>query len=124
MTTKAKLLAVSLDCAEPKKLAEFYHQVFGMDIQHAEDEYAAVGNGTLSIYFGRNLGRKPSAWPGDDKQFHFDVLVPDVEKAVEEYVALGATRPGFQPGVTDEGVRWVVLQDPEGHLFCVCPDPS
>ncbi|WP_157251347.1 VOC family protein [Nonomuraea typhae] len=121
MTTKASLLAITLDCAEPKKLAAFYHQVLGFEIQYSEDEYAAVGDGTVSIYFGRVPDRKPVSWPSPDKQFHFDFRVPDVEKAVGEYVALGATRPAFQPGVTDEGTRWVVLQDPEGHLFCVCP---
>jgi predicted enzyme related to lactoylglutathione lyase len=124
MTTKASLLAFTIDCAEPKKLAEFYHQVTGMDIQYAEDEYAAVGDGATSIYFGRVPGRKPAPWPSDDKQFHLDFRVPDVEKAVEEYVALGATKPEFQPGVTEDGVRWIVLQDPEGHLMCVCPEKS
>nr|WP_055509704.1 VOC family protein [Nonomuraea pusilla] len=124
MTTKAKLLAVTLDCAEPKKLAEFYHEITGWDVQVAEDEYAAVGDGVRTIYFGRVADREPAPWPGPGKQFHFDFLVPDVERAAEEYEALGATRPGFQPGVTDEGVRWIVLRDPEGHLFCVCPDRS
>ncbi|WP_188191751.1 VOC family protein [Nonomuraea sp. SYSU D8015] len=124
MTTKAKLLAVTLDCAEPKKLAEFYHEVTGWEIQYSEDEYAAVGDGTTNIYFGRVPDRTPVTWPSPDKQFHFDFRVPDVEKAAEEYVALGATKPEFQPGVTEDGVRWIVLQDPEGHLFCVCPEPS
>ncbi|MFI6739610.1 VOC family protein [Nonomuraea sp. NPDC050451] len=124
MTTKAKLLAVTLDCAKPKKLAEFYHEITGWEIQYAEDEYAAVGNGTTSIYFGRIPDRKPVTWPSSDKQFHLDFRVPDVEKAVEEYVALGATKPEFQPGITEDGVGWIVLQDPAGHLFCVCPDRS
>jgi hypothetical protein len=30
-------------------------------------------------------------------------------------VTLGATKPDFQPG----GGDWIVLQDPEGHLFCL-----
>ncbi|MEV4018973.1 VOC family protein [Nonomuraea angiospora] len=124
MTTKAKLLAVTLDCAEPKKLAEFYHEITGWEIQYAEDEYAAVGNGSTSIYFGRIPDRKPVTWPSPDKQFHLDFRVPDVEKAAEEYVALGATKPEFQPGITEDGVGWIVLQDPAGHLFCVCPDRS
>jgi hypothetical protein len=32
-------------------------------------------------------------------------------------VKLGAVKPDFQP---DEA-SYVVLADPEGHLFCVCP---
>lgn len=123
-TTKAKLLAFTIDCAEPRKLAEFYHQVTGFDIQYSEDEYAAVSDGTTSIYFGRVAERKPVVWPSPDKQFHFDFRVPDVARAVEEYLAIGATKPEFQPGVTEEGVGWIVLQDPEGHLLCVCPEAS
>ncbi|SDK19490.1 VOC family protein [Nonomuraea jiangxiensis] len=124
MTTKARLLAVSIDCPEPKKLAEFYHAILGWDITYAEDEYAAVSDGTSSIYFGRVADRKPVVWPSPDKQFHLDFRVADVERAVAEYVALGATRPEFQPGVTEEGTGWIVLQDPAGHLFCVCPEAS
>lgn len=123
-TTKAKLIAFSIDCAEPRKLAEFYHRVTGVELQYAEDEYAAIGDGTTSIYFGRVPDRRPVDWPSPGKQFHLDFRVPDVEKAVEEYLALGATRPDFQPGITEEGVGWVVLRDPEGHLFCVCPEKS
>ncbi|GII76749.1 glyoxalase [Sphaerisporangium rufum] len=119
MTTKAKLLAVSIDCAEPQKLARFYAEITGFEVTFAEGDYAAIGDGTTNIYFGRVPERRPAEWPGPDKQFHLDFRVPDVEKAVEEYVALGATRPDHQPG---DG--WVVLADPEGHLFCVCPEPA
>ncbi|WP_049572882.1 VOC family protein [Nonomuraea sp. SBT364] len=122
MTTKANLIAVTIDCDEPRKMAEFYHQVTGLPITYAEDEYAAVSDGSTSLYFGRVPDRKPVEWPGPDKQFHLDFRVPDVGKAVEEYLAIGATKPDFQPGVTDEGVGWIVLRDPDGHLFCVCPE--
>ncbi|TDD48249.1 VOC family protein [Nonomuraea terrae] len=124
MTTKARLLAFTIDCADPKGLAAFYHDVTGMEITYAEDEYAAITDGTTSIYFGRVPDRAPVEWPSPDKQFHLDFRVPDVERAVADYLALGATRPEFQPGVTEEGTRWVVLRDPEGHVFCVCPETS
>ncbi len=120
MTTIAKLIAVTVDCAEPKTLADFYAKILGFEVQHAEDDYAAVGDGTTSIYFQRIPERSPAAWPGPGKQFHFDVRVPDVDKAVEEYLALGATKPDFQPG----GENWTVIADPEGHLIDVCPERS
>jgi hypothetical protein len=43
--------------------------------------------------------------------------VADLPKAVKKVVALGATRPDFQPGGDD----WVVLIDPAGHPFCLIP---
>jgi catechol 2,3-dioxygenase-like lactoylglutathione lyase family enzyme len=119
MTTIAKLLAVTIDCAEPKSLAEFYSKITGYPVQYAEDEYAGIGDGHSSIYFQRVPDRKAPAWPGADKQFHLDFRVPDVAKAVEEYIGLGASKPEFQPGE-----YWTVLADPEGHLFCVCPERS
>jgi catechol 2,3-dioxygenase-like lactoylglutathione lyase family enzyme len=119
MTTKATLIAVTIDCAEPKRLAEFWATILGYEVQYAEEEYAGIGDGANTLYFGRVPERKPAVWPGPDKQFHLDLRVPDVAKAVEEYLELGATKPEFQPG---DG--WVVLADPEGHLFCVCPQRS
>ena len=114
-TTKAKLLAVSLDCAEPKKLAEFYHQVTGFDIQYSVEEYAAVSDGTTSIYFGRVAERKPVVWPSPDKQFHLDFDVDDLDEGEAKVVALGATRAETQPG---ESFR--VFLDPAGYPFCLC----
>ncbi|WP_327090001.1 VOC family protein [Nonomuraea sp. NBC_01738] len=124
MTTKAKVIATTIDCDDPRALAAFYAEVLGMPVQVAEDEYAAVGDGTWNLYFARLPERKPVAWPSDDKQFHIDLRVPDVEQAVQDYLALGATKPEFQPGVTDGNVGWIVMQDPAGHVFCVCPEQS
>ncbi|MEU9885093.1 VOC family protein [Sphaerisporangium sp. NPDC051011] len=119
MTTKAAFIAVTLDCAEPKVLADFYSKITGYESQYADDDYAFIGDGTHTIGFQRVEGRVPASWPGPAKQFHLDFRVPDVDKAVQEYVGLGATKPEFQPG---QG--WIVLADPEGHLFCVCPEQS
>lgn len=119
MTTTAKLIAVTIDCAEPRKLAEFYSKITGFEVRYAEDEYAGISDGTHTIYFQRVPDRRPASWPGPDKQFHLDFRVPDVETAVKEYLALGATKPDFQPSSD-----WTVLADPEGHLFCVCPERS
>ena len=119
MTTTATLIAVTIDCTEPKRLPEFYAIILGYEVLYAEEEYAGISDGKNTFYFGQVPERKPAAWPGPDKQFHIDLRVPDVERAVREYMELGATKPDFQPG---DG--WVVLRDPEGHLFCVCPERS
>jgi hypothetical protein len=46
---------------------------------------------------------------------HFDFQVGDLDSAVEDAVALGATLADAQP---QENVR--VLLDPAGHPFCLC----
>ena len=48
---------------------------------------------------------------------HFDFQVGDLDSAVDEALALGATVAGHQP---QENVR--VLFDPAGHPFCLCLD--
>jgi hypothetical protein len=48
---------------------------------------------------------------------HFDFQVGDLESAVDDAVALGATLASEQP---QENVR--VLFDPAGHPFCLCRD--
>jgi len=48
---------------------------------------------------------------------HFDFQVGDLDSAVAEAVALGATVAGHQP---QDNVR--VLFDPAGHPFCLCRD--
>jgi hypothetical protein len=46
---------------------------------------------------------------------HFDFQVDDLDSAVGEAVALGATVAPHQP---QQNVR--VLLDPSGHPFCLC----
>ena len=48
---------------------------------------------------------------------HFDFQVGDLDEAVAEAVAIGATLATHQP---QENVR--VLFDPAGHPFCLCHD--
>jgi len=48
---------------------------------------------------------------------HFDFQVGDLDSAVPEADALGATVAAHQP---QENVR--VLLDPAGHPFCLCRD--
>lgn len=115
----ASLIMVNLDCADPRALAGFYHQVLGWEITHSEDEYAMISDGTAGIGFGRIEGYQPPAWPDETaaKRYHLDLRVDDLDKAAELCLQAGARQPGFQPG----GERWRVLLDPAGHPFCLCP---
>jgi catechol 2,3-dioxygenase-like lactoylglutathione lyase family enzyme len=116
MPPLAQLSTVVVDCAEPVPLARFYAAVTGWRILHSAADFAQLGgHGPVALGFQRVEGHQPPAWPDPAKQVHLDFRVPDVERAVEELLALGAARPEFQPG----GKEWVVLTDPEGHPFCL-----
>lgn len=121
MTGFATLAMVSLDCAEPPTLAEFYAEVLGWKVSHSEDAYAMITDGSTTIGFGKMDGYEPPVWAEEPaehpKRYHLDLYVEDVADAEQRCVKLGATKPEFQPG--DD--RWQVMLDPGGHPFCLCP---
>jgi hypothetical protein len=75
--------------------------------------------GHIYVVFQQASDYQPPVWPlraGDQRtMMHFDFQVDDLDSAVAEAVALGATVADVQP---QENVR--VLFDPHGHPFCLC----
>jgi predicted enzyme related to lactoylglutathione lyase len=118
MSGFAKLAMINLDAEDPAALAAFYAGVLGWDVLHSQDEYAMIGDGSTSIGFGRVPGYSAPGWPQESapKRYHLDFYVDDLDKAEEQALALGATRPAEQP----EPGRWRVLLDPGGHPFDFC----
>jgi len=114
----ASLAMVTIDCADPKREAEFWAAVLGWEVTYSEGDYGMIGDETKKqrLGFGRVEGWKAPGWPNTSgtKQFHLDLAVEDLETAEKEVLALGATKPAEQPS-TD----WVVLCDPDGHPFCL-----
>lgn len=107
--------SVVIDCADPVALAAFYAKVIGGQVTGSDPDFASVGGGAVSLAFQRVEGYQPPRWPDDTTHAHLDLAVDDLDGAVKELEALGATRPDFQPG----GGDWLVFADPEGHPFCV-----
>lgn len=114
-----KLSTVVLDCPDPDRLAAFYQAVTGWKETYRDDDTVQLGDGSgVQLGFQRVADQRPPSWPGADKQVHLDFTVSDLGAAAETVLALGATRPDFQPG--DD--QWLVLADPAGHLFCLVPE--
>jgi predicted enzyme related to lactoylglutathione lyase len=109
------------DCADPAVLAEFYRVATGWKITYQDDDMVQLGDGgPIQLGFQRVADYEPADWPGPAKQAHLDLQVSDLAATTDELVALGATRPAFQPGDGD----WTVLADPAGHVFCLVPITS
>lgn len=51
---------------------------------------------------------------------HLDVHVPDRASHVSQLVAAGATE---RETLSEFGVEWTVMEDPEGNEFCVAAQP-
>ncbi len=113
----------AIEAPDPAALANFYSDLLGWPIGHQEPGTAilAAPEGSIYIVFQQATDYKPPVWPPADGEqrpmVHFDFQVGDLDSAVADALALGATMAGHQP---QGNVR--VLFDPAGHPFCLCRD--
>jgi predicted enzyme related to lactoylglutathione lyase len=108
-----QLANITFDAADPPKLAAFWAEATGRQIEQAEPYFALLSSATDPV---RMLFIKVPEGRTAKNRMHVDFSAPDREAEVARLVGLGATR-----GDTHEeyGVSWTVLQDPEGNEFCV-----
>lgn len=113
----------AIEAPDPVALATFYSDLLEWPIGHREPGTVilAAPEGSIYIVFQESTGYQVPVWPPVDEaqrpMMHFDFQVGDLDSAVAEAVALGATLAEHQP---QENVR--VLFDPAGHPFCLCRD--
>lgn len=113
----------AIEVPDPDALARFYAQLLDWPIAHKEPGTVVVAapQGAIYLVFQQTTGYQPPVWPpvdGDQRpMMHLDFQVGDLEDAVSEAVAMGASLASVQP---QENVR--VLFDPAGHPFCLCRD--
>jgi hypothetical protein len=117
----ASVAMITLDCAEPAPLAEFWASLLGGEIIYTTDEVVVVRTERGAIAAGRVADYQPPTWPAGEqpKHIHLDLAVEDKAAAEAEAVRLGARVAGDQPG----GEQWRVLLDPAGHPFCLTSIP-
>lgn len=111
----ARLAMVSLDCADPAPLAEFWAGMLDGAVIAAVEDVSVVQAGPLMISAMRVPGFRPPAYPDGDKQIHLDLAVSDLDAAEAEALRLGATTSGHQP----QPDEWRIMLDPAGHPFCL-----
>ncbi|HEX2357417.1 MAG TPA: VOC family protein [Micromonosporaceae bacterium] len=112
----AEISTIIFDSADPSPLADFYRRATGWETTYRDDDFVTLGNGgAIQLAFQRVEGYRSAGWPDPAKHAHLDLRVADLAAAEKELIGLGAGRPEFQPG----GDGWVVLTDPEGHVFCI-----
>jgi predicted enzyme related to lactoylglutathione lyase len=111
---------VAIDAPDARSLAEFYARLLGWTIAREEPGYTVVAAPAGSAYLGiaSASGYVRPVWPPEaghqQMMMHLDVEVDELDAAVAEAIALGASVAGYQP---QEQVR--VLPDPAGHPFCL-----
>jgi catechol 2,3-dioxygenase-like lactoylglutathione lyase family enzyme len=114
----------AIEAPDPAALARFYSGLLEWPVVHEEPGTAVLAtsrDGSSFVVFQQATGYEPPVWPPVEGRqrpmMHLDVQVGDLDSAVDEAVALGATLADHQP---QDNVR--VMLDPAGHPFCLCRD--
>src|SRR3954470_17004281 len=93
----------AIEAPEPGALARFYSELLGWPIGHEEPGTTVLASSPEGPYvvFQEAPGYRPPVWPPVDGQqrtmMHFDFQVGDLESAVADAVALGASVAAQQP---------------------------
>ncbi|MGC2486312.1 MAG: VOC family protein [Acidimicrobiales bacterium] len=117
MTEHIRFGAVSLDCADPHPLADFWAAVIDGEVAFRSDSFDAVKAGSIWLTAVKVDNYQAPTWPEDElpKQMHLDLAVTDLAEGEREVLALGATRATTQPAPE----AYLVFFDPAGHPFCL-----
>ena len=107
---------IVIDCADAERVAAFWGEVLGWDVQSEGDykwmsESGEPADGLILVF-------QPVPEPKAVKnRIHIDVNPRGCDQAeeVERLLGLGASHVDIGQG----DVPWVVLADPEGNEFCV-----
>jgi hypothetical protein len=113
----ARMAMVSLDCAEPVPLAEFWAALLDGTALALDERVSVVKAGTMMIGTIQVPGYEPPTWPGGatPKHMHLDLAVRDLDEAEAEALRLGAVKAEHQP----QPDEWRIFHDPAGHPFCL-----
>ena len=116
----ASLLAVVVDCTDPRRQAGFWAQVlsYGVVERNVEEFLVRDLSGhDAPLYFMR----VPEPM-GEKNRLHLDLVTDEpLADEVDRLTGLGARLVEVRqdPPSLDNPDTWAVLEDPEGHVFCV-----
>jgi predicted enzyme related to lactoylglutathione lyase len=106
--------AVVMDCADTRRVAEFWAAVFGVELEGPDEEavfWFQAGEGNPAFVFVPVPDAKTVK-----NRVHVDLRPDDQQAEVDRVIALGARRVDIGQG---PDVSWVVLADVEDNEFCV-----
>jgi predicted enzyme related to lactoylglutathione lyase len=112
--------ALTIDCADPRLVAEFWCGVLGYEITGEDEQDVEIrdpaGKGWPLLFQVVPEGKAVK------NRLHLDLSPPSTMRdEVERVSALGATM--FRV-VKEGGSFWTVMLDPEGNEFCVLRGPN
>ena len=119
--------SVTIACPAPRELAAFYAKLLDTSVGEEEPPregeppeagWAQLRAGELTLNFEWDRHWARPVWPSQSgaqtATEHLDIMVDDLQGAIDWASECGATAAEFQP---QEDVR--VMIDPQGHPFCL-----
>jgi predicted enzyme related to lactoylglutathione lyase len=107
------IYCTTVDCAEPRRLADFWSQVLSYKVTFEEADEVAIeppeGDCPALLFI-----RVPESKTVKNR-VHVDLNPDDQDAEVQRLEQLGARRVD----IGQEDASWVVMADPEGNEFCV-----
>ncbi len=116
-------VCVTVDCADPERVARFWNEALGWGGVAASPDGAGAICGPVGGGLYLEFIRVPGAKAGKNR-LHLGCSAPSLDELdgeIARLVALGATvawEEGFPPAVA-AAYRNVVLRDVEGNEFCL-----
>lgn len=111
-----KIGSIVISCYEFDKMLAFWQQA----LRYVPRDPASDGWVVLRDPDGKgpnvSLNRVPTRRAGKRSRLHLDLYTSDRDGEVERLVELGATRYPWRYRPNSD---FVVLEDPDGNLFCV-----
>ena len=108
-----------LDAADLAAVSGFWAGMYGGTVQAEDDWHDVIVDGRTVLGVQLAPNHIPPQWPaGQPQQIHLDLDVPDIGRAHEEALRLGARL--LQDADRTAARGFVVYADPAGHPFCLC----
>ena len=114
------MTCVTVDCADPERLAAFWSEALGWEISHANEDaaYCKPPGNAPGLEFIRVEDAKVVK-----NRLHLGTRSDDIDGEMSRLMRLGATVAWEEEFPGDWPYRNVVLRDPEGNEFCLGNEP-
>ena len=107
--------SVVIDCNDFEPMVEFWKAALGFEAKIYEADDWALLKDPNRDWVNVGIQKVPEPKVGKNR-LHFDLYADDPAAEIERLLELGARRFDRKPEPNED---FVVLEDPEGNLFCV-----
>lgn len=111
---RLKVGAVVIDCNDFVGMSAFWRDALGYEEGYRDVDFVILKD-PKGVDVNVSISQVPEPRVGKNR-LHLDLYTDDQEGEIERLLKLGAKRFERTP---EDGEDFVVLEDPEGNLFCV-----